>query len=96
MTPPLVSYRAIVAQPRMPGIPEPLASILGLGAVGLRSPGRRPGVPFTLGTQDAAPLLVLGYWHPALDADAHPLARLGVTRKEPFQKGHEFSVSAST
>jgi hypothetical protein len=59
---------------------------VGLGAVGLR-----PGVPLSLGTQDAAPLLVLGYRHPALDADAHPLARFGISRKEPLQKGHEFS-----
>ena len=53
--------------------------------------GLRPGVQLALGTQDAAPVLVLGYRHPALDADAHPLARFGVTRKEPLQKGHEFS-----
>jgi hypothetical protein len=68
--------------------PEPgtLSLKVGLCAVGLR-----PGVPLALGTQDAAPVLVLGYRHPALDADAHPLARFSITRKEPLQKGHEFS-----
>jgi len=53
--------------------------------VGLCAVGLRPGVPLALGTQDAAPVLVLGYRHPALDADAHPLARFGITRKEPLQ-----------
>jgi hypothetical protein len=67
----------------------------GLSLLGLRpgvALGLRPGVALALSPQNAAPLLVLGYWHPALDADAHPLAWFGIARKEPFQKGHEVST----
>ena len=68
-----------------PGNPPPGAvvrrSLEQLGALGLRRGvawGGRPRIPLALGPQDAAPLLVLGYWHPALDADAHPLPRFGI------------------
>ena len=52
-----------------------------LGALGLRrgvAGGGRPRIPLALGPQDAAPLLVLGYRHPAFDADAHALPRFGI------------------
>ena len=52
-----------------------------LGPLGLRrgvALGRPPRIALALGPQNAAPFLVLGYWHPALDADVDPLARFGV------------------
>ena len=50
--------------------------------------GARPRLALALSPQNAAPLLVLGNRHPALDADSHPLPGLGVPRKELFQNGH--------
>ena len=82
--------RAIVAQartiqPRRRPATRPEGRSSGapweLGALGLRRGvawGGRPRVPLALGPQDAAPLLVLGDRHPALDADAHPLPRFGI------------------
>ena len=60
---------------------RPPGAVVRLGALGLRRGvawGGRPRIPLALGPQDAAPLLVLGYRHPALDADAHPLPRFGI------------------
>ena len=80
-------YRAIVAQAGQSGTQEAPAtrparrSSGSLGPLGLRrgvALGRPPRIALALGPQNAAPFLVLGYWHPALDADVDPLARFGV------------------
>ena len=86
MTPPArESYRAIVAQARtsgtheLPGRQPSLTVKLSAFRLGRTvAPGRGSGIPLALGPQNAAPLLVLGYRHPALDADVHPLARFGI------------------
>ena len=47
-----------------------------------------PSLALPLGPQNAAPLLVLGDRHAALDADSHPGPGGGISGKELFQKGH--------
>jgi hypothetical protein len=50
--------------------------------------GARSRLALALRPENAAPLLVLGNRHPALDTDPHPLPGL-VPRKELFQNGHD-------
>ena len=49
------------------------------------------GVHLALGSENAAPFLVLGDRHAAFDADSDPLARLAIAGKQLLQDGHECS-----
>jgi hypothetical protein len=53
----------------------------------------RSSFHLALGPQNAAPFLVLGDGHAALDADPHSLAGFSIAGKELFQNGHRYSVS---
>jgi len=64
-----------------------LGCSVGSGAFGLGS----PRVPLALRSQNAAPVFMFGYRHPALDTDTDPLTWLGLARKELFQNRHELS-----
>jgi hypothetical protein len=68
----------------------PAARIAPSGALG-RIRLRRAGIPFALRPENAAPVLVVGNGHSALDTDANPLTGFGLAGKQLFQNGHGFS-----
>jgi len=46
----------------------------------------RSALHFGLAAKDGAPVLMLGYWHAALDADAHARFWRLVSTQQSFQK----------
>jgi hypothetical protein len=66
------------------------ASSIALGVISIplrrRTRFLRSALHFGLAAKDGAPVLMLGHWHSALDADAHARLWWLVSTQQSFQK----------